>query len=72
MAKTGFTGAVGALRRTSGLMSAVGCCLMLAACSQAGTTPSDLLALQKPDAKTESKPEKKTEPESKPKSEAAA
>ena len=48
MAKTGFVGAAGAVRRTSGLLVAIGCGLLLGACAQGASMPADLLALNKP------------------------
>ena len=46
MAETGVRGAIGAPRRTNGLLTAIGCCLMLAACSKTEQSLSDMLAAQ--------------------------
>ena len=50
MAKTGFSGAIGALRGTGGRVAALACCSLLGACAQPGSSPSELLGLQKPAA----------------------
>jgi Flp pilus assembly protein TadD len=50
MAGTGVTGAVGALRKTNGLLTAICCCLMLAACSKSEQSLSEMLAAQNPAA----------------------
>jgi len=44
MAGTGVTGAVGALRKTNGLLTAICCCLTLAACSKSEQSLSEMLA----------------------------
>jgi Flp pilus assembly protein TadD len=44
MAGKGVSGARGALRTSNGLLTAVGCCLLLAACSKSEPTLTDMLA----------------------------
>jgi Flp pilus assembly protein TadD len=48
MAGTGVKAAMGGLRRSNGLLTLVGCCLTLAACSKPDQSLSDMLAAQKP------------------------
>lgn len=50
MAGAGARGAIGALRKTNGLLTAIACCLTLAACSKSDQSLSDMLAAQKPAA----------------------